>query len=124
MSSSLRLLLIGAALVGGGALVATQTGALSDVRQAWQDQRAIEAAVRATLKDPGSAEFGPLTPGVLPASYCGTVNAKNSFGAMAGARGFGALVRDSVVLVWDGERGHPDSDGGLLLRGCGLRVVE
>jgi hypothetical protein len=121
--SPFRLVLIGAVLVGAGAFLATRTGALEDVTTAWQHTRAVEAAVRASLKDPASAEFGPLTPGVLPESYCGSVNARNSFGGMAGARGFGALLRDSVYIVWDGERAHPDSDAGLVLRGCGLRVV-
>lgn len=53
---------------------------------------AIESGTRSTLKDPYSAVFGSIRGGAYPDSdlmfICGTVNAKNSFGAYVGAMPF------------------------------------
>lgn len=66
------------------------------------------SAVRASLKDPSSADFG-LTKRYSVAEVknvaCGTVNAKNSFGGYAGAKRF-IYTHESSSLVFDD--GSPD----------------
>lgn len=61
---------------------------------------AVQNAVRAVLKDPGSAQFGS---GQLSAArdakgtitVCGFVNARNSFGGFVGAQPFLVVVFES-----------------------------
>lgn len=54
--------------------------------------------VLASLRDPGSATFGPVAISHKNGTVaCGTVNAKNGFGGMTGAQPFIAF-RDSVTL--------------------------
>jgi hypothetical protein len=69
------------------------------------------SAVRASLKDPSSADFG-LTKRYSVAEgknvACGTVNAKNSFGGYAGAKRF-VYTHESASLVFDD--GSPDFSG-------------
>jgi hypothetical protein len=69
------------------------------------------SAVRASLKDPSSADFG-LTKRYSVAEgknvACGTVNAKNSFGGYAGAKRF-IYTHESSSLVFDD--GSPDFSG-------------
>lgn len=64
----------------------------------------VQKQVRASLKDADSAKFGPID--IFPFAEgqvaCGTVNAKNAFGAYAGARVF------KVGLSPDGSVGSPD----------------
>ena len=65
------------------------------------ERGAIEAAIRAKLRDPASARFGEMAAkrtdhGVL---VCGLVNAKNSSGGYAGRAPFiGALSKDGVEV--------------------------
>ncbi len=49
------------------------------------EEAAIQAAVRHSLKDPASAQFGPLTV-VAPGHACQSVNARNSYGGYTGTR--------------------------------------
>lgn len=54
--------------------------------------------VRASLRDPGSAEFGPVTISHKNGTVaCGTVSSKNGFGGMSGQQPFIAFT-DSVML--------------------------
>ncbi len=62
-----------------------------------KDVAAVQDAVRARLKDPGSAQFGraPLSAARNPngsIAVCGLVNSKNSFGGYSGARPFFAVL--------------------------------
>jgi hypothetical protein len=55
----------------------------------------VEEAVKQTLKDPGSAEFGTMSgklTGEKSAIVCGNVNAKNSFGGYTGDRSFVSMI--------------------------------
>ncbi|MCW1937507.1 hypothetical protein OMD46_16385 [Pseudomonas sp. MDMC_285] len=54
-----------------------------------------KAAIQASLKDPGSAKFGPAS--YKNGTVCGFVNAKNSFGAYSGEKAF--YVNESRKLV-------------------------
>ena len=63
------------------------------------------AAVKANLKDPGSADFGKIARrrvGVGKDVACGTVNSKNSFGGYVGAKRFIYTHERSSVLFDDG----------------------
>lgn len=51
------------------------------------DVAVIQTAVRYLLKDPDSAQFGAIAKGFGDA-WCGTVNARNSFGGYSGHRRF------------------------------------
>lgn len=51
-------------------------------------EQQAKAAVSRTMKDPSSAEFRSLDIYSGSGVVCGEVNAKNSFGAMAGFEGF------------------------------------
>lgn len=60
-----------------------------------------ERVVRSMLKDPSSAEFGETLGRVKHGQLvaCGHVNARNSFGGMAGAQPWVVLVDQNVALV-------------------------
>lgn len=64
------------------------------------DVKIVQDGVRKSLKDPGSATFGPMTAaqeGKDHSWVCGVVNAKNSFGGYTGNRPFmGMLVHMGV----------------------------
>lgn len=65
-------------------------------------RKAVEAAVRQSLKDPESARFGDITAGRSAdgTTVCGQVNAKNSYGGYTGpARFYGTLSGDNFRLV-------------------------
>lgn len=117
-----RLVLLGIVLIGGGALLATRTGALDSTVTTWRQARAVEAAVRRALDNPGAAALSDFRRGTLPDSYCG--RARESTAADATPRAYAALVRDTVLLAWEGEQHAIDSERGELLRACGLTVAE
>lgn len=51
----------------------------------------VQAGVSDTLRDPSSAQFGPLVASASSdrgVTVCGTVNAKNAFGGYAGRNNF------------------------------------
>ncbi len=92
----------------------------------------IEQRIRASLKDPSSAQFswpndfvaGQHQPLAAKPIYgwvtCGTVNAKNSFGGYTGAQAVLVVVRDGQVLFSDVDKGT----GRPLVAGyCGLYGV-
>lgn len=56
------------------------------------------AAVKRDLLDPFSAEFRDVRQNFL--SWCGQVNAKNSFGAYAGWKTFRASIADAQGETW------------------------
>lgn len=101
-----------AAGVAGGC----QTAATSDIvpgsipRVAITDaqRKALEQAVRVTLKDPESARFGEVIAGTMSSGQtmaCGWVNAKNSFGGYVGNKLY------SIVINTDGSFGPVVLDG-------------
>jgi uncharacterized protein YceK len=70
-----------------------------------EQESAAKAAVRSSLKDPGSAEFYDLYGAKDPkdetikVSYCGQVNAKNSYGGYVGRTPF--IVLGDKALLWE-----------------------
>jgi hypothetical protein len=64
-----------------------------------------QTAVKARLKDPGSAEFSSMTVyGQEPSfTVCGLVNAKNGFGGMAGPTPVVVLSGGTVYLGGDDD---------------------
>lgn len=59
--------------------------------------------VRASLRDPNSAEYGPMTVSTKNGTaVCGTVNARNGFGGMSGQQPFVAFA-DSIVTPRDAD---------------------
>jgi hypothetical protein len=64
-------------------------------------------AVRAKLRDPGSAQFGYIKPG-KPGVMCGRVNSKNGFGGYAGSQQFVAVVDPTLSNI-------PIDDAGTYL---------
>jgi|SRR5262245_14550605 len=80
------------------------TGSLSPM----SDQEAIALArkrVTESLKDPSSVQFGAhfdrktQQMGVVFDRVCGTVNAKNSFGAYTGEQTFSYLLQNDRVVI-------------------------
>lgn len=77
----------------------------------------LEQQVRATLKDPSSAQFnwpndfvaGAHQPLMAKPIYgwvtCGTVNAKNSYGGYTGAQAVLVVVRDGQVVFTEVDKG-------------------
>lgn len=62
----------------------------------------VKDVVRAQLRDGDSAEFGDIRTGRDPKGVmvaCGTVNAKNGFGAYVGPRRFIRLGNTNVVIL-------------------------
>jgi hypothetical protein len=60
-----------------------------------------EAEVSDMLKDPGAAEFGETRFG--PRGVCGTVNAKNGFGAYNGFAPWAKDLKTGAVAIDDGS---------------------
>lgn len=67
------------------------------------------AAVIAALKDPASAQFGPMrrasTADPLGRKFdvvCGTVNARNSFGGLTGQKPFAYNLGLRSLSMWEG----------------------
>lgn len=58
------------------------------------DRQAVIAGVKASLKDPGSAEFRWLPARREDGVYCGMVNARNSLGGYTGFTPFSVLILD------------------------------
>lgn len=84
-----------AALLSGcasGAAVETQA-TVKPFQMTAADREAVETAVKSSLKDPASAQFGDMR-AVYSATrprtvtICGAVNARNSYGGFAGAKPF------------------------------------
>jgi hypothetical protein len=107
------------AIVAGQASLSRQAAATSATpEQAAQRRHALlihstkaagEKAIRALLKDPSSAVFSDVYALQKGSSYaaCGSVNAKNSFGAMTGSTPWVVVPEESLVLIYfedEGER--------------------
>jgi len=101
MKRGIVLLLFAGTLAGCNSVT---TGSLSSM----SDQEAIALArkrVAESLKDPSSAQFGPHFDrktqqlGVVFDRVCGTVNAKNSFGAYTGQQTFSYLLQNDRVVM-------------------------
>jgi len=69
-----------------------------EIERMVEAQLRIERAVKANLKDPNSATFRHRRNG------CGFVNAKNSFGGMAGDQAFIVKADGSVIFRNDGAK--------------------
>ena len=94
------------------------------------DDAVYEAAKRAViqqLKDPNSAQFGPLERQTRPNVrgepmdvVCGKVNARNSYGGYAGMSGFVYFVGDQSVYFADGSGPVPGLGSTVYYRFCGI----
>lgn len=73
-------------------------------------------AVKAQLRDPGSAQFGTITfhnrtapkSGAAVVVACGTVNAKNGFGGYVGEKRFFAYPKAGMAMIDDGSTTYSD----------------
>lgn len=93
------------------------------------DEAVYEAAKKAVLqelKDPNSAQFGPLVRQTKPNVrgeptdlICGAVNARNSFGGYSGMSGFVYFVNDPRVYFADGSGPVPGLGPTVYYRFCG-----
>jgi hypothetical protein len=89
---------------------AVQEGRRDLERRASQTRAAARERVRATLKDPSSAQFGRVwAAGDSQRVACGFVNAKNSFGGYTGeelfiAAGGAALLRSQIEAMRGEDR--------------------
>lgn len=64
------------------------------------DAAMVEVVTRSLLKDPDSAKFEGIRPG-LAGAWCGNVNAKNGFGGYTGMRRF-VIARPNLFEI-EGE---------------------
>jgi len=67
-----------------------------------QEMKTVEDAVRRSLTDPASAQFGELSAAADDANLvavCGYVNAKNGFGGYVGAKPFRGVLIDGQFEV-------------------------
>ncbi|HKU65955.1 MAG TPA: hypothetical protein VJQ06_12935 [Rhizomicrobium sp.] len=87
---------------------------------------AAKNAVLQQLKDPNSAQFGPLARQTKPNVrgeptdvICGAVNARNSFGGYSGMSGFVYFVSDPRVYFADGSGPVPGLGPTVYYRFCG-----
>jgi hypothetical protein len=90
-------------------------------------KNAIKARVSASLKDPYSAQFGPITASQNAEGtqyrICGFVNAKNSFGGYVGMKPFQLLYNtDSNQFVHTGI-GENDIIASTILETCRIMNV-
>lgn len=92
--------------------------AKANVRDDPARKAAAEHAVKARLKDPGSASFSGMFVSWHSGSpvVCGRVNAKNSFGGFAGFTRFVAAGNDTAFLESDMAAGEMEKAWGKL---CG-----
>lgn len=88
------------------AVVVTKTRPLST-----PEQKVVQDSVRQELKDPQSATFKmlPINEDGAPGTYCGMVNAKNSFGGYVGDTPFMATVTRRAGEVVSSFAMLPDS---------------
>lgn len=105
------------ALIGGQASLSRQASATSETpEQKAQRRHAVlihstkaagEKAVRALLKDPSSAIFSDVYALRKGSRYaaCGSVNAKNSFGAMTGNTPWVVVPDEGLVLIYSQDEG-------------------
>jgi hypothetical protein len=75
---------LAACTVGNDGSIGESAGKFTPATEAQADT--AKATVIATLKDPDSARFGPIT--TDGKVICGTVNAKNAFGGYVGPKVF------------------------------------
>jgi hypothetical protein len=103
------------ALPLGGCLTTEQPQAVAPLPDSQQPPKISDAelfgrakkAVTAKLKDPRSADFGPMyrkttyhrDTGLRVDSVCGLVNAKNSFGGYTGMKPFYFTLDSNLVMV-------------------------
>lgn len=81
---------------------------------------AIQQQLATQLKDPGSAQFGPIQAAISTqdksVAVCGTVNAKNSYGGYTGTKPYvGALDGGSFRLL---VLGGPERDTAVAQSVC------
>ena len=87
---------------------------------------AVHSGVKASLKDPGSAQFSNIqaargNDGSL--AVCGLVNAKNSYGGYTGSQPFiGQLVGGQMVVIAVGGQAHEIAATKQVCASRGLRV--
>jgi hypothetical protein len=85
-----------------------------------------KAAILAKLKDPGSAQFGPIQRAMRPNmrgeptdTICGTVNAKNSYGGYIGAMPFVYFVASGTLSMVDAVQTPGDVSAIVWRNMCG-----
>jgi hypothetical protein len=84
-------------------------------------EKSVQVAVTAQLRDPDSARFGPIS----GARYdngkilvCGVVNARNGYGGYAGLAPFIGHFDSGRSTFMVGEIGTPDGYGVAMIRQC------
>jgi hypothetical protein len=85
------------------------------------DRLKVEAAVRSTLKDPASAQFGVLAAGVTGKNFtvfCGTVNSRNSFGGFAGQQPYTVTISPAGAVSSVNMSGSDNVDNMLVRSIC------
>ena len=73
-------------------------------------------AVRPILKDPDSAQFGQVFAGNVDGTACGTVSAKNSFGAYTGQKRFITAMTPASSAIDDDSAAFRDRWTALCAR--------
>ena len=95
------------------------------------ERKAISDRIGADLKDPYSAQFTfdlwgskRLTPDGLERVVCGTVNAKNSFGAYVGKRQYWVLTwRSGETVKADlGKVSSSEDENVFVIADCALEI--
>lgn len=110
------------------AIVLTWTGQAQAQPDSWSrydlsiSQRTdVQMVIKYSLKDPGSAVFGPISAarkndGIVV--VCGWINAKNSFGGYTGNRPFiGALIKEFPNFYLGGI-GENNKDAVKIVKAC------
>lgn len=85
----------------------------------------VQAGVRGSLKDPGSAQFGKIVAAQNSngeTAACGTVNARNSFGGYTGMKAFVASIEKSgrVTGIAIEGSGYPEGSIRTLCQRRGM----
>lgn len=107
--------LLGVSLIGGSALLANRGKEQVTGPSEARIMGTAFSVVRASLKDPGSAQFGPAKRYVAAnqqSVVCGTVNAKNSFGGYIGVKRF-VYSYESNSLAFEDSPDFPSLWGSL-----------
>ncbi len=107
-------IILGLVLLGAASEVIKPTTPPKPVDPAQRDREVAEYAakefaqrfVKAKLRDPSSAVFGPLNAhsdrkfkGLQVTAVCGTVNAKNGFGGYTGMKQFVSVPERKIVVM-------------------------
>jgi hypothetical protein len=111
----MKALLVSAAVITT-ALLTSPTFA-DPVSLSQQQEASVHQTVSAMLKDPASAQFGPLVAVSQSSSQilvCGTVNAKNGFGGYVGGTPFMGNLYDDGNFFVNAFGDDPASAGNII----------